>query len=128
MFAPSNTEALGLAYGNRSALFVQMKEPHLALQDIKLALDCPYPDTLKNKLIDRQKKCEELLLRKDVKLNNEKNFIGKTYCDENFLRLKTPNPLVTNAEEFVTINYTKERGRRLVVNRNIPAGKNYIRL
>ncbi|XP_037031831.1 SET and MYND domain-containing protein 4-like [Bradysia coprophila] len=123
MFAPMNSEELGLAYGNRSALFVQMKEHHSALQDIKLALACPYPESLKNKLLDRQKKCNDLIIRNDnTRLKSEKNSIGKKYCDENVLRLKTPNPFVTNAEEFVTINYTKERGRRLVVNRNIAAG------
>lgn len=127
MFAPFNGEELGLAYGNRSALFVQMKDPYLALRDIELALKCPYPENLKNKLLDRQRKCNDLILQKeksdDAKLRNEFKLVGKKYCDDNVLRLKNRNASITNAEDFVTIDYTKERGRRLVVNRNISAGK-----
>lgn len=125
MFAPTNGEALGVAYGNRSALFLQLKKPHSARRDTELALACPCPESLTSKLLDRQRKCNDLLTRNanNTKLKHEENSVGKTYCDENLLRLKTPNRLITNAEEFVAINYTKERGRRLVVNRNIPAGK-----
>lgn len=129
MFAPINGEELGLAYGNRSALFVQMKDPYLALGDIELALSCPYyPELLKTKLLDRKRKCNDLLLQRDkcndAKLVNicDNKLIGRKYCDENVLRLKNANALIPNVEEFVTIDYTKERGRRLVVNRNISAG------
>lgn len=127
MFASIDGEELGLAYGNRSALFVQMKDPYLALRDIELALTCPYPESLKNKLLDRQRKCNDLILQKENyiedKLKNQSNLSGKKYCDENVLRLKSSNVSITSAEEFVTIDYTNERGRRLVVNRNISAGK-----
>ncbi len=124
MFAPMNSIELGLSYGNRSALFVQMKKYHLALEDIKLALSCPYPELLKNKLLDRQRKCTVILQKEiDTKLKNEPKLIAKKYCDENVLGLKTHNDSISNAEDFVSINYTKERGRRLVVNKNIPAGK-----
>lgn len=127
MFAITGEEELGLAYGNRSALFVQMKEPHLAVHDIQLALRCKYPEKLKDKLLDRQKKCNDLILRKEKDRETQRKlkckFNGKKYCDENLLRLKTPHNSITNAEEFVAIEYTKERGRRLIVTRSVSAGK-----
>lgn len=132
MFASIDGEELGLAYGNRSALFVQIKDPYSALRDIELALTCPYPEILKNKLSERQRKCNDLILQRDkyedAKFSKELKLSGKKYCDENVLRLKKPNVLITNAEEFVDIEYTKERGRRLVVNRDISAGKLFIKL
>lgn len=127
MFGIIGEEELGLAYGNRSALFIQIKDPYLALRDIQLALTCKYPEILKGKLLQRQRKCNDLILRNakdnEVQLKNESKLNGKKYCDDNVLRLKTPHSTITNAEEFVTIDYTKDRGRRLVVNRNVSAGK-----
>lgn len=124
MFAPINSEELGLAHGNRSALFLQINEPHSTLKDIELALNCPHSDNLKCKLLDRRRKSNDLISRKcsDWDVKNQSRSIGRKYCEEHVLRLKSHNPSVTNAEEFVTIDYTKERGRRLVVSKNIPAG------
>lgn len=127
MFAPINGEELGLAYGNRSALFVQMKDPYSGLCDIEQALSCSYPELLKNKLLDRQRKCNHLILQKEEsneeKLKNDSKINGRRYCEENVLRLKNANPSIPNAEDFVTIDYAKERGRRLIVNRTVSAGK-----
>lgn len=127
MFGLMGEEELGLAYGNRSALFVQMKEPYLALHDIQLALRCKYPENLMDKILEREKKCNDLIRRKEkdceVQLKHVNKSNGKKYCEDNLLRLKAPHSSITNADECVTIDYTKERGRRLVVNRNIPAGK-----
>lgn len=127
MFGMIGEEELGLAYGNRSALFVQMKEPHLALHDIQLALGCKYPENLTSKLLERQRKCNDLILRKEKDSNAQLKYANKLnrrkYCEDNLLRLKAPHSSITNAEDCITIDYTKERGRRLVVNRNISAGK-----
>lgn len=125
MFAPLNSDELGLAYGNRSALSFQMNNPHLALKDIKLALKCPHSDKLKQKLLDREKKSNHIMLQKEnvLVMKNQTQSIGTKYLEENVLRLKTPSRSIPNAEEFVSVNYTKERGRRLVVNKTVPAGK-----
>ncbi|KAJ6650125.1 SET and MYND domain-containing protein 4, partial [Pseudolycoriella hygida] len=127
MFASTDGEELGLAYGNRSALFVQMKNPYSALRDIDLALSCSYAEHLKKKLLDRKKKCNSFILqeKRESLKTQERKQRGKNYCNENFLRLKTHNPSISNAEEFVSIEYTKERGRRLVVNRQVSPGKRF---
>lgn len=132
MFASIDGEDLGLAYGNRSALFVQLKNPPLAIRDIELALMCPGPELLKKRLLDRLSKCNDLISRTEncieEKSKKERRSNGKKYCDDNVLRLKNRNVSITNAEAFVTIDYTKERGRRLVVNRNISAGKSLYKI
>ena len=47
---------MSLALANRSAVLFGLKAYHLALDDIKLALESGYPDELAYKLYDRQAK------------------------------------------------------------------------
>jgi hypothetical protein len=52
-FAPQESPELGLGFGNRSALFLDMKKYTLAVEDIRLALSHKFPYHLTDKLLQR---------------------------------------------------------------------------
>ena len=57
MHAPPASEALALAYANRSAVLVQMKKYSSALKDIRLSVEAGYPTKLRYKLQQRKLQC-----------------------------------------------------------------------
>ena len=50
------SKELAIALANRSAVLFSLKAYHLALDDIKLAFECGYPEELHFKLLDRKAK------------------------------------------------------------------------
>lgn len=56
-FAPIGSEELALAYANRSAVTLSLKEFETCLEDIDRALAGKYPEHLKFKLYERKGKC-----------------------------------------------------------------------
>lgn len=54
--ATGKSKELSVALANRSAVLFSLKAYHLALDDVKLAMDCGYPEELTFKLLERKAK------------------------------------------------------------------------
>ena len=131
MFAGNEDKELGMAFANRSAVFVELNDPQAALDDIELALNRNYPKASVGKLEQRRLKCEELIRKKDE--DNEKNkellsqvekeMKSRRFIRDKMLRIEKPNTMMTAAAECVEIKYVDAMGRHLIVNRDVPAGK-----
>ena len=131
MFAETDAEAVGLAYGNRSAALVELGHFEDALEDIELALKNKYPASRSQKLVQRRVKCQESIVKKkqeyeaiEPKLRQEIETEVqkmKKFIDEK-LQLEKPNPLIPSAAEFVEIKFDEEQGRHLVVNQDVAPG------
>ena len=122
LFAPIGTTELGLAYANRSAVFLELNQYDQCLRDIELAVKNGYPQHLKPKLVERQLKCEtKSNLERDI-MKTEYTEV-KEYCDTKLFRLSSPNPKIPSAEDFISISIHKERGRELITTRAVPPGK-----
>ena len=131
MFAEMDTEAAGIAYGNRSAVLVELGHFEEAIEDIDLALKNKYPESRSPKLEQRRVKCQESMHKKqeeylaiDAKLRKEiESEVQKMkeMRDEIF-QLKKPNSFMPAAEEFVDIKFDLCQGRYLVVNRDVAPG------
>lgn len=60
-FAPSGSDAIPLAYANRSAIYLEVNEYQLCLTNIQLARKSNYPAHKMQTLIDREDKCRKLM-------------------------------------------------------------------
>lgn len=60
-YAERNSHQLGLCYGNRSAVFLKVKQYQACLENIELARKNQFPDELLPKLRDREIKCKQLM-------------------------------------------------------------------
>jgi hypothetical protein len=76
--AENNSENLGLAYANRSAVYLQLKQAEKCLENIQLARAHKYPN--KARLEDRQQKAENLKkTHGEDPENNHENFFKLSY-------------------------------------------------
>ncbi|ODM95186.1 SET and MYND domain-containing protein 4 [Orchesella cincta] len=124
-FAIPGGPELAMAYVKRADLFLTLNEPDLAQRDINLAAKHAYPKKAAQKLIDLQNRCVAVANRKNANVNVKNTKIineARRFCDDKFFKLKSPHQTIQNVEEFVDIDYRSECGRRVVVNRDIPAG------
>ena len=64
MLAEIDSEAIGVAYANRSAVLVELGHFEEAIEDIDLALKNKYPASRSQKLEQRKFKCQESILSK----------------------------------------------------------------
>ncbi|XP_011297539.1 SET and MYND domain-containing protein 4-like [Fopius arisanus] len=78
VFAPTGSEELSIAYGNRSAMLILARLYDDCLLDISRALALPYPDNLKAKLYARQARC---LMARGISSKSSKQELEK--CREN---------------------------------------------
>uniref|UniRef100_A0A1Q3F045 Putative histone-lysine n-methyltransferase smyd3 n=1 Tax=Culex tarsalis TaxID=7177 RepID=A0A1Q3F045_CULTA len=69
-WAPEGSEELAMGYGNRSAIFFNGKQYRRCLANIELAKASNYPEGKRDKLLEREKKCLNLL-EKEPKMNEE---------------------------------------------------------
>lgn len=60
-FAEEDSENLSIGYANRSAILFEWKRYRECLENIQLARDANYPERLRHKLDEREKKCLDLL-------------------------------------------------------------------
>ena len=131
VFAPAESQELGLALGNRSAVFVQLENSHAALQDIDLALAHNYPQASVEKLRQRQITCQKLIQKKKLVNENDKDLSSQVeneiknrrFMKEKMLQLERPNPMIPAAAECVEIRFDNVMGRYLAVNEDVHAGK-----
>jgi SET and MYND domain-containing protein 4 len=107
-----NSDSLGSAYANRSAVYLQLKEADKCLENIQLARDHKYPN--EQKLKERQKQAEDLkeTQREDPE-NNPANLIKLTYSPD------VKYPSIANCLE---LRKNDQFGRHVVTKRALNPG------
>lgn len=147
----ASTEAqLALCYANRSALALETepKQVYLALADIQRVelLGSSYPTELLSKLVQRKEKCTRLMnltppcdddesqalspadiLAKadDLQMNlyqTEETQRRKEFCSSQLFKLKNGSKEITAAEDFVKVAVNDERGRHVIVTKDVKPG------
>jgi hypothetical protein len=110
--AESDSENLGLAYANRSAVFFEMKLYGKCLNNIKLARENRYPEQNLDVLKKREEKCTEAM--KQQKDQNAAQIV---------FRLSQPeNEKLPYVAECLELKNNKQFGRHIVTNRPLKVG------
>lgn len=111
-FAEIGTETVSLAYANRSSCFLHFFMYSKCLADIELAIQAKYPEHLMPKLLQRRKKCMELI--ESGSLDDSEYYVPSL----SFANCKFPEMVNT-----LEIRKNKEFGRLIVATSDIPAGQ-----
>lgn len=113
--AADNSEALAMAYANRSAICFELKEYADCLENIRLARENPYPANLLPKLEQREEACKVLMSKVDY----EKPKIDQPLA----LKLSyKSNPRIPHIAECLELVQDEKFGRYLITNRDLKAG------
>lgn len=110
-FAENGTDHISLAYGNRSACFLQLKMYDKCIADIQLAIQAGFPDRLLAKLEARRATCLEQI---------ESN--GQSAADEPELSFEADDNLACMAN-VLQIQRNGEYGRHIIAKSDIGVGK-----
>lgn len=113
--AIKGSEAVGLAFANRSAVYFEMKLFEKCLTNIKLAKENGYPEKNFSILDNRDRKCAELIksgneLQKD---ENPFDFIKLTY---------EANPKLPFVSSCLELKRSEKFGRYVVTNQDLKVG------
>lgn len=103
---------IGLAYANRSAVYLEMKLYEKSLKNIQMAFDNNYPKENYEVLKKREEKCRALL-NQQVKLANHWNFFKLSGKSNKKL------PYVVDSLE---LKISKKYGKHIVTNKNLKVG------
>ncbi|KAF5302587.1 hypothetical protein FQA39_LY10205 [Lamprigera yunnana] len=111
-YAPQNSEEMGLAFANRSAVLFHLKLYKECLEDVARALSGKYPPHLCDKLLRRREKAEVM-----------KSGQSETEYHQNVPELSNgPNEFIECASNGVRLGYDDKNGRHVVSVENISAG------
>lgn len=112
-FAKSNNLA-ALAYGNRSAVYFEVKLYQECLENIQLARDHGYPANGMTKLNEREVKCKKLMDKSiDKKTNTLWDFFKLSY---------EPNEKIPWIVNCVEMHQTEKYGRGIYAKQDLKAG------
>lgn len=107
--APLKSRDVSLAYANRSAVYLTVKEYDLCIKNIQLAREHGYPKDMLQTLVNREEKCRKLM--ESCKPNPDDN-------PWNFFKLSYPAnekiPFIANCLE---LHQDKQYGRGIKTNR-----------
>lgn len=107
---PGSAE-FSMSIANRSAVYMELKEFELCLENISLATECGYPSDRLQTLLNRREKC----------LSQLKNQEKKSVCD--FFKLSyPPNKKIPYVAECIELRHSKKFGRHLITNRALKTG------
>jgi SET and MYND domain-containing protein 4 len=113
-FAKTDTEALGLAYANRSAVYFQLQEYQLCIQNIELAKAHKYPLEKIQKLEQRKKSARRLIVAGQHKVGDEgAKFFKMSYA---------PNPKHPFLAECLDFQEDKDIGKCIITTRDLKPG------
>lgn len=108
--ATPESENIGLAYANRSAVYFELKRPDRCLANIQLAMKNHYPEENVEVLKKREEKCRHIVKVEKVET-------------EDFRRLSYPSserlPFVA---ECLELKFDENFGRHIVTNRPLKVG------
>jgi SET and MYND domain-containing protein 4 len=109
MFAFPNSLERALAFGNRSAVYLEVLEYQLCLENIQLARDSGYPIEKQQILDDREEKCKKLM-ESEVKSDDDDPWT--------FFKLSYPaNKKIPFIVDCLELKKNEEFGRHIVTNR-----------
>lgn len=111
-FATLESENLGLAYANRSAVFFEMKLLGNSLKNIALAQDFHYPQEKMETLTQRKAKCQEMS-KQQMPLINAWNFFKLSHKANRKLRY---------AVDCLEFRSNDKYGKHIVTSRNLKVG------
>jgi tetratricopeptide (TPR) repeat protein len=107
---PTSIE-FALCFANRSAVYFEIQEYEVCIENINLALDFGYKNKV-HVLLDRLERCEELLLSD-----------SSNKSQEEFFKLSYPaNTKIPYIVDCIEIKNSKRYGRHLVTTRSLKAG------
>lgn len=108
------SKEFSMAIGNRSAVYMELKEFELCLENISLAVECGYPAERRKVLLDRREKCLDMLESRDQSAE-------KSVWD--YFKLSYPaNKKIPYAIDNIELRHSKKFGRHLITNRALNAG------
>lgn len=115
-FSIVGSEAMGLAYANRSAVYFEMKMFKKCLLNIQLARKNGYPENKFNILDSREFKCLE-----EIKNGNEISTFDNA---KEFLKLShDPNPKLPFVADCLELKKSKNFGRFIVAKKDLKVGE-----
>lgn len=107
-------ESLSLAFGNRSAVYFEVKEYEMCIENIRLAKQHEYPADKMGKLIEREEKCIKIMC--DQMSHDPEN-------DQNFFKLSYPAnkkiPFIVNCLEM---HKDRKYGRGIYTTQDLKIG------
>lgn len=110
--ATSGSENLGLAFANRSAVYLEMKLINKCLRNIELAKAHNYPETNNDVLLKREEKCR-LLMEQSLKVSDPWSFFKLSYKPNKKL------PFVVNNLE---LRINEKYGKHIITNQPLRVG------
>jgi len=110
-FSEIDSENLGLAFANRSAICLELKKFEKCLKNIKLARQHNYPKSSHEVLDTREKKCLEL--NKKSKGNDGKKLFRLSY---------KPNKSIPYIIDGLEMRTNDKYGRHIVTNKDLHVG------
>lgn len=114
MAIPGSKE-FSLALANRSAVYMEIKENELCLENIRLAIDCGgYPEDKIKTLLERQDNCFDLLeFHESDPQKNPWSFFKLSH---------PPNEEIPYAANCIELRESSKLGRYLITNRSLKTG------
>ncbi|XP_047992590.1 SET and MYND domain-containing protein 4 [Leguminivora glycinivorella] len=122
LHAPTSSDDYALALSNRSAVFFFLKKYKECIKDIKIVLTLNYPERLHEKLVKRQKSCEECL---KLDLNDLKTLISERSLEiDEITKLESPrDSTYLCASNKLQVAYNSEMGRHVIAKEDIKVGE-----
>lgn len=117
MYAPLTSECYALAISNRSAALAGLKEYKACLSDIKMVFTLAFPVNIRDKLLNRKKKCEEALEQE------RQSHDGMVLINKIFNMKGSKNEKYQCASSKLEVKYTPEMGRHVVAAEDIKVGE-----
>lgn len=113
-FAETGTASVGLAFANRSAVYVKLNQFFLCLENIQLARKHKYPDDNLEKLDQREKECREIM--KTLKPNPDDDPFK-------FFKLSYPaNKKYPGIVDCIELRNNQKFGNHLITTQNLKPG------
>lgn len=112
-YAPTDSESMGLAFSNRSAVYLEVHEFNLCKENIALAKEFKYPNNKFGKLKSREKMCS--LKEKEAKPKPKKS---SPLC----LGSK-PNPKYPFIMDCLKLRSSSDYGRHIITDRTLQTGE-----
>lgn len=110
-YAKSNSEALALAYANRSNCFLKLELFQECLNDIALAKNAGYPSTRMSKLDTREQNCKEMMT------NAKRSYIREPKLDFD------ENIMYPGVADCLKIEKNSKFGRHVITTRDLKIGQ-----
>lgn len=113
-YAEPETENIGLAYANRSAVFFEMKLFEKCLKNVELAKSQKYPEKNLETLKKREEKCRELMKSSNESLTSDPRKLFKLSYP--------PNKRLPFIIACLELKVDEVFGRHIITNRSLKVG------